>query len=248
MRQPYTGCNPRGLLLAHDKELCKKLLTYHRIATPGFVVFQRNRAIRRPTKLKFPLIVKSATEDASLGISQASIVASDEKLKDRVEFIFDQLKSDALVEEYIDGRELYVGMMGNDRLQTFPVWEMSFANMPEGAPKIATRRVKWDEAYQKKHGIATDAAVDLTPEQERRIAAICKRVYRVLGMSGYGRMDLRMTEDGRFYVLESNPNPNLSHGEDFSESAEKIGVNYGELLQKIMTLGMSYRAAWALQE
>jgi D-alanine-D-alanine ligase len=248
MRQPYTGCNPRGLLLAHDKELCKKLLTYHRIATPGFVVFQRNRAIRRPTKLKFPLIVKSATEDASLGISQASIVANDEKLKDRVEFIFDQLKSDALVEEYIDGRELYVGMMGNDRLQTFPVWEMSFANMPEGTPKIATRRVKWDEAYQKKHGIATDAAVDLTPEQERRIASICKRVYRVLGMSGYGRMDLRMTGDGRFYVLEANPNPNLSYGEDFSESAEKAGIAYGDLLQKIMTLGMSYRAAWAQQE
>jgi D-alanine-D-alanine ligase len=248
MRHPYTGCNPRGLLLSHDKELCKKLLTYHRIATPGFVVFQRNRAVKRPVKLKFPLIVKSATEDASLGISQASIVANDEKLKDRVEFIFDQLKSDALVEEYIDGRELYVGMIGNDRLQTFPVWEMSFAGMPEGAPKIATRRVKWDETYQKKHGIMTDAAVDLTPEQERRIAAICKRVYRVLGMSGYARMDLRMTDDGRFYVLEANPNPNLSYGEDFSESAEKTGIHYGDLLQKIINLGMSYRAAWAHQE
>ncbi|MEX2185952.1 MAG: D-alanine--D-alanine ligase [Pirellulales bacterium] len=248
MRQPYTGCNPRGLLLSHDKELCKKLLTYHRIATPGFVVFQRNRAVKRPVKLKFPLIVKSATEDASLGIAQASIVSNDEKLKDRVAFIFDQLKSDALVEEYIDGRELYVGMIGNDRLQTFPVWEMSFAGMPEGAPRIATRRVKWDEVYQKKYGIMTDAAEDLTPEQERRIASICKRVYRVLGMSGYARMDLRMTEDGRFSVLEANPNPNLSYGEDFSESAEKAGIDYGELLQKIISLGMSYRAAWAQQD
>lgn len=248
MRQPYTGCNPRGLMLAHDKELSKKLLTYHRIATPGFVVFQRQRAIKRPVKLKFPLIVKSATEDASLGIAQASIVASDEKLKDRVEFIFDQLKSDALVEEYIDGRELYVGVMGNDRLQTFPVWEMSFANMPEGAPKIATRRVKWDLAYQEKYGIATDAATDLPPELEKRIATVCKRVYRVLGISGYARMDLRLTPDGRIYILEANPNPNLSHGEDFAESAEKLGISYADLLQKIVTLGSSYRAAWALAE
>ncbi len=248
MRQPYTGCNPRGLMLAHDKELSKKLLTYHRIATPGFVVFQRQRAIKRPVKLKFPLIVKSATEDASLGIAQASIVTTDDKLKDRVAFVHDQLKSDALVEEFIDGRELYLGILGNDRLQTFPVWEMSFANMPEGAPKIATRRVKWDLAYQEKYGIATDAATDLSPELERRIADVCKRVYRVLGISGYARMDLRLTADGRIYILEANPNPNLSHGEDFAESAEKAGTAYPELLQKIVTLGSSYRAAWALTE
>lgn len=245
MRQPYTGCNPRGLLLAHDKALSKKLLTYHRIPTPGFVVFRRNRVVKRPVKLEFPLIVKSVTEEASLGISQASLVTSDEKLRDRVDFIFSQLNSDALVEEFIEGRELYVGVIGNERLQTFPAWEMLFPNLPEGVPRIATRRVKWDEAYQKRHGITTDAAADLKGELAGKIADVCKRVYRVLGLSGYARIDLRLTAEGRVFVLEANPNPNLSSGEDFAESAEKAGIAYGDLLQRIIRLGLAYRPAWA---
>ncbi|HEY8540359.1 MAG TPA: hypothetical protein VIL28_15965, partial [Steroidobacteraceae bacterium] len=115
MRQPYTGCNPRGMMISRDKVLSKQILAYHRIPTPGFALFRRGQRYKVPRKLKFPLFVKSATEDASLGIAQASIVHDPERLKERIEFIHEQTNSDALVEEYIEGRELYVGVLGNDR-------------------------------------------------------------------------------------------------------------------------------------
>ena len=244
MRQPYTGCNPRGLMIAHDKALSKKILTYHRIATPKFTVFPKGKRPKRPRRLSFPLLVKSAIEDASLGIAQASIVANQEKLADRVAFVHEHVESDAMVEEYIEGRELYVGVIGNQRLQTFPVWEMLFTKMPEGVPKIATAKVKFDEEYQKKYGIDTQKAEDLPPGVEERIAKLCKRVYRTLSLSGYARMDLRLAPNGRIYLLEANPNPNLEYGEDFAESAESVGISYEALLQRILNLGRRYRAAW----
>lgn len=244
MRQRYTGCNPRGLMLAHDKALCKKILTYHKIRTPRFVVFPRGRRIRRPKRLGFPLLVKSTIEDASYGIAQASIVYSDEKLLERVEFIHQSVGSDALVEEYIEGREFYVGVIGNHRLQTFPVWELLFTKMPEGVPRIATARVKWDLNYQKKCGIETRPPQDLPDSLHRAMARLSKRIYRVLHMSGYARMDFRLAEDGTLHVLEANPNPNLSYGEDFAESAETIGISYEALLQRIVNLGRRYRPLW----
>jgi len=244
MRQPYTGCNPRGLLLAHDKALCKQILSYHRIRTPKFAVFPMRKAVKRPQRLEFPLMVKSVNEDASLGISQASIVTSDEKLAERVRFMHDQFGDDAIAEQYIEGRELYVGVLGNRRLQTFPVWEMLFTKMPEDVAHIATAKVKFDPEYQKRHGITTEAAKKLPPGIEEKIVALCKRVYRVLSMSGYGRMDLRLTDDGRVYVLEANPNPNLEYGEDLAESAHTMGLSYEMLLQRIVNLGRSYQVAW----
>ena len=244
MRQPYTGCNPRGLMLAHDKALSKQVLAYHRIRTPRFAVFEVGRAIRRPKRLEFPLLVKSVVEEASLGISQASVVHNDEKLAERIQFIHANVRSDALAEEYIEGRELYVGVVGNRRLETFAVWEMLFTKMPEHLPHIATARVKWDPEYQKKHGIETRAAEDLSPGAAERIAKLCKRVYRALSLSGYARMDLRLGPDERVYVLEANPNPDLEYGEDFAESAESIGISYEALLQRILNLGRRYQAAW----
>jgi D-alanine-D-alanine ligase len=244
MREPYTGCNPRGLMLAHDKALCKKILSYHRISVPDFAVFQRKRAVRRPKWLDFPLLVKSATEEASLGIAQASIVHNDEKLADRVAFIHHQLGTDALVEEYIEGRELYVGVLGNRRIDTFPIWEMLFSKMPEGVAHIATAKVKWDHKYQAKHGIATAAAKDLPDGLAEQLPRLCRRIYRTLQMSGYARMDFRLTPEGKVFVLEANPNPNLAYGEDFAESAERFGLNYEPLLQRILNLGLSYQAEW----
>ena len=178
MRQPYTGCNPRGLLLSKDKSLTKKLLAYHRIPTPHFTVFAPGRKIRRPKRLRFPLFVKSSIDDASLGISQASIVHDDEALVQRVQFLQERTTADVLAEEYIDGREFYVGVIGNERLQTFPVWELLFSKMPPAMARIATRRVKWDRKYQVRHGIETEAARDLEPALDERIRRICKRVYR----------------------------------------------------------------------
>ena len=246
MQQPYTGCNPRGLMLAHDKALCKKILSYHRVSAPDFAVFPKGKAVKRSKRLKFPLLVKSATEEASLGISQASIVSNDEKLADRVAFIHEQVGSDALVEEYIEGRELYVGVMGHQRLVTFPIWEMLFANMAEGAARIATAKVKWDTKYQKKHGITTAAAEDLPAGLKELLPRLCKRVYRILGLSGYARLDFRLSEDGKPYLLEVNPNPNLAYGEDFAESAERTGISYEELLQRILNLAISYKAHWMM--
>ena len=244
LRQPYTGCNPRGLLLSRDKPLSKQLLAYHRIPTPGFAVFRRGTRVRVPRKLAFPLFVKSTTEDASLGIAQASVVEDAARLKERVEFMYEQIGSDALVEEYIPGRELYVGVLGNDRLTRLPVWEMVFGRMPESLPAIATRKVKWDRAYRDRYGITTRAATDLPEGILAQLDKFSRRIFRVLGMSGYARMDFRLAGDGRIYALEANANPNLEEGEDFAESALAAGIEYSELLERLMSLGLSYRALW----
>ncbi|TWT81064.1 Ddl-like protein [Planctomycetes bacterium CA13] len=246
MQQPYTGCNPRGLLLSKDKALSKKVLTYHRIPTPRFAVFPYGRTVHRPKKLSFPLFVKSVIEDASFGIAQASIVHDDDALAERVRFLHEKTKDDVIAEQYVEGRELYVGVIGNKRLQTFPAWEMDFGSLPEDIARIATRQVKWNHKYQEKHGITTCLAKGLDKQTEQKISKLCKRVYRALNMSGYARMDLRMTDQGEIFVIEANANPNIEYGEDFSESAETIGITYEMLLQKILNHGLRYKAAWML--
>jgi D-alanine-D-alanine ligase len=241
LRIPYTGCSPRGLLLSRDKSLSKKLMAYHRIPVPEWTVFHRGRKVRVPPRLRFPLIVKSLTHESSIGIAQASVVGDEEKLRKRVEFIHESVGTHAIVERYIDGRELYVGVMGNDRLQVFPVWEMHFSKMVEGDNwPIATERVKWSAKYQKKHGIATNKAADLV-DQEVAIGKMAKRVYRAVELTGYGRIDLRMDAEGRMYVLEANPNPQIAYGEDFAESAHHAGIKYGDLLDRILALGLRWR-------
>jgi D-alanine-D-alanine ligase len=248
MRQPYTGCNPRGMMLSRDKVLTKQILAYHRIPTPRFHLFPWGRAYREPRGLEFPLFVKSATDDASLGISQASIVHDHGHLRERVQFIHEQAQSDALAEQYIEGRELYVGLMGNERLTTFPVWELDFGKLSDVQAGIATRKVKWDPAYQRRHGIRTGPAEGLSEAQAGRIATLAKRVYRALHMSGYARMDMRLKSDGSVHVLEANANPNLTYGEDFAESAEVAGLSYEQLLNRIVQLGLNYQPEWRLFE
>ena len=239
LRLAYTGCNPRGLILARDKALSKKLLAYHRIPVPDFTVVRRGRRPVVPKKMRFPLIVKSLFFEASTGISQASVVENVEQLARRIQFIHDSLGTAAIVEQFIEGRELYVGVVGNDRLDVFPVWEMSFAKMPDNRWHIATERVKWSTQYQKKHGIMTEAA-SLDPVLAERIQRIAKRTYRALDLNGYARIDVRMDEGGHPYVLEANPNPTLAYGEDFAESAEKSGLTYERLLDRILALGLRW--------
>ena len=244
MRQPYTGCNPRGMLLSRDKVLSKQLLSYHRVPTPQFVVFARGRKARLPKRLRFPMFVKSSTEDASLGIAHASVVSDERQLKERIEFIHEQTHSDALVEEYIEGRELYVGVIGNDRLKVLPVWEMHFGSLPDSLPAIATRKVKWDRGYQKKYGITTAAAAELPEGTVARLEQLSKRIFRALHLTGYARMDFRLRDDGALYALEANANPNLSAGEDFAQSALTAGMHYADVLRRILKLGVDYPAAW----
>ena len=237
LRQRYTGCNPRGLTLARDKALSKKILNYHRIHAPAFVVFPLGKKIKRPRRLEFPLIVKSLVEEASYGISQASVVDDDEKLVERVKFIHKRVGTDAIVEEYIKGRELYVGVMGTDRLQAFPVWELFLDNLPKDAVKIATEKVKWDPKYQERHSITWRKA-EVTREEEEKLWKVSKRIYRRLGLSGYARLDYRMNEKGDAYLLEANPNPNIAKNDEFATSAMAMGLEYPKLLERLLRIGM----------
>jgi len=237
---PYTGCNPRGLMLARDKPLAKKILHYHRIAIPEFITVPVGRSVKRPKELSFPLFVKSVSEEASRGISQASIVDDDNKLQERVAFIHERVGTGALIERYIDGRELYVGVLGNRRVQIFPVWELDLSKMPDEARRIATERVKWSRAYQTKYGIRSGEAQGLPEGATEKIKEIARRTYSILGLSGYARIDLRLDPAGEFYVLEANPNPQIAKSEDFADSAERAGLSYEALLQRILGLGLRW--------
>ena len=236
-KQKYTGCNPRGLTLARDKALTKKILTYHRIAVPRFAVFKPRKKIMLPARLTFPMFVKSLTEEGSEGISQASLVRDPEKLIERVGFIHEKTNAPALVEEFIEGREIYVGVFGNELLTALPPWELTISK--KDAPVIATDKAKWDPQYQKKIGLKTGPA-KLEESIMRKIESTSKRIYRLLNLTGYARLDYRLSEGGRLYLLEANPNPQIARNEDFADSAEHAGMKYEELLQKLVTLGLSY--------
>ena len=244
LRQPYTGCNPRGLLLSRDKSLCKQVFAFHRISTPQFAVFRRGQRFKVPRRLRFPLFVKSTTDDASLGIAQASVVEDPVRLKERIEFVFEQNKSDVLVEEYIEGRELYVGMLGNERLTRLPVWELNFGSMPDNQSTIATRKVKWDTKYRARYDISSAPAEDLPPGVEAQLDRLSRRMFRALGLTGYARMDFRMRSDGTVFALEANANPHLARDEDFARSAALAGRPYEHLLDSIVKLGHNYRSQW----
>ena len=206
--------------------------------------FRRGGALRIPKALRYPLFVKSATEDASLGIAQASIVEDAARLAERIEFIHAHTQSDALVEEYVEGRELYVGVIGNERIRTLTPWEFLFGELKQGRAAIATRKAKWDREYQRRHGITSGKAVDLPQGLTEKLDRLARRIYRALHMTGYARIDFRVRADGTPLVLEANANPNLERAEDFAEAARHDGIGYPDLLQKIITLGRGYRAAW----
>jgi D-alanine-D-alanine ligase len=238
LQVPYTGCNPRGLVIARSKALSKKLLAYHRIRIPAFAVFPLRRAVRRPRRLPFPLIVKSLTEHASLGISQASVVDSDEKLAERVAFVHERLHTDAIAEQFIEGGEYYVSVIGNDRLLALPVWELAFENMPAKAALIATAKVKHDVEYQKRRGIFQRVAVDLPEGMAQRIVQTSKRIYRLLELDGYARIDYRLADDGSLYFLDANPNPEIAESEELAMAAKHVGMSYADLLTKVINLGL----------
>jgi D-alanine-D-alanine ligase len=243
MHVPYTGCNPRGLMLARGKDLSKTLVHYHRIPVPAFTVFPMRRKVRRPARLPLPLIVKSLNEDGSYGISQASVVDSDAKLIERVGFIHERIGTPAIAEQYIDGREIYVGVLGNDRLRVLPVWELEFGNMAQGDWPIATEKAKHDPDYQERRGILHGPAKNLSPEVLARIQRSAKRIYRTLELDGYARIDFRLAADGTPYFLEANPNPEIAESQEFAAAARHDGIKYVDLLHRILALGMSRATA-----
>ena len=243
LRLPYTGCNPRGMLLARDKALSKKLLHYHRIPVPEFAVVLRGRKPRLPKRLTLPVIVKSLTQEASIGISQASVVDDIGKLNERVKFIHESIGTDAILEQYIEGRELYCGIIGNLRLSVLPVWQMTFAKMPDGQHRIATERVKWSAKYQEKVGIDTGEAEDLPKGMAEAVQHMSRRAFRVLEQSGYARIDLRLDGSGRVYVIEANPNPYLASSAEFIRGARASGRTYAQTILEIVDLARARYAA-----
>jgi len=236
---PFTGCGSTGLTLCKHKGISKKILSYHRIHTPAFVTIARGQRAVRPKRLKFPILVKPMKEEASLGISQASFVETDEQFRDRVLFIHEKFDQDVIAEEYIAGRELYVSVLGNHRLQVFPIRELVFKEVPPDEPKIATYKAKWDEEYRKRWGLQNIFAQDLEPAMIAKIEQTCKRIYRLLTIDGYARLDLRLTPNNEIYFIEANPNPILAGDEDFAQSALQTGVAYPQLIDRIIRLGMS---------
>lgn len=237
MSAKYTGCNPRGLLLARDKALGKKILRYHRIATPDFFVFQKGKRFHLKRNLRYPLFVKTLNEEASLGIAQTSVVTNEKALRERIEYIFEKYQTDVLVENYIEGREFYVSLIGNTRVEVLPLVELDFGNVSDKGYPIATRKVKWDIEYREQNRIIVQSPKDLPSSVEQKIKHLSQRAYRCLDMSGYGRLDLRMSPDGEVYVIEANPNPDIGYGDEFHKSAELAGLTYEKLLQKIVQLG-----------
>jgi D-alanine-D-alanine ligase len=243
LRVPYTGCNPRGLILARSKSLSKKLLAYHRIPVPDFLVIPRGQRTHRPKKLEFPLIVKSLMEHASYGIAQASKVEDDERLAERVTFVHESIGTDAIAERFIEGREIYVGILGNERLVALPPLELVFENMPANSALIATARVKHDLAYQAKRGIALKAVEGLEPEVMERIARLAKRIYRTLELDGYARIDFRLSASNVPYFLDANPNPDISDGEELASAAALVGLTYGDLISRILSYALKRGAS-----
>ena len=239
MKVPYTGCNPRGLVIGRDKALSKKILHYHRIRVPGFVVFRKGRAIKKPNRLSFPLIVKSMTEDASAGIAEASVVQAEDKLVERVEFIHRNLQTHAIVEEYIDGRELYVGALGHQRVTILPTRELFMDNLRPDAPRVFTLRAKFDPKFQREHGIAVGPAQSFGNGQEATMARLVRRIYRALNLSGYARLDFRLDANERPVFLEANPNPDIASDAEFPPAAEAVGMTYDDLIQRIVALGLN---------
>ena len=236
---PFTGCGSTGLTLCKHKGISKKILHYHRIHVPNFLVIPRGQRITRPKQLKFPILVKPVKEEASYGISQASFVQNEEQFRERVAFIHEKYNSDAIAEEYIDGRELYVSLMGNVRLTVFPIREMVFREVPPDEPKIATYKAKWDEEYRKRWGLENKFAEDLDPALVTNIQEKCKEIYRLLTIDGYARIDLRLTPENKLYFIEANPNPILAGDEDFALAAGKAGLSYPQLIERIARQGIN---------
>ncbi len=237
---PFTGCSPAALMICNDKALTKKILTFHRIRTPHFHVFLRNERIRVPAKFRLPAIVKPLSEEASRGISQASVVDDPAALVERVRFIHQKMELDAIVEEYVDGREMYVSVMGRKKLDVLPLRELNFGQLPEDEPRIATYKAKWDDIYRDRWGIKSVAVGRLAEGLESKIHDVAKRAYRALGLDAYARFDIRVTAQGEVFIIEANANPCVAKVDELALSAEKSEIPYAQLIARIVEQGINH--------
>ena len=240
---PCTGCNPRGLVLARDKAASKHLVAGEGVQVPPFAVFPRGKPIRVPPGRPYPIIVKSRTEEASLGISQASIVHNAGALRRRVRFVHARLATDAVAEQYIGGREFYVGVLGEGRggarARVLPPLELRFGRLPGRARAIASEHAKHSLTFQKRWKVSLRVARDLPGHVRARLARAGRTAYEALGLSGYARMDFRLDSEGRLFFLEANPNPEIARGEEMARAAAAAGLSYQALLARILRLALA---------
>ena len=229
---------PQALFLAQDKPLAKKIFDFHGIRTPRFASSYRGK-LDHVDDLEFPLIVKPASEDGSVGIDAGAVVRGLRELMERVSMIQEKFDCPALIEEFIEGREIYVGVMGNDRPVALPVVELDLSKLPEEMPKIAGREVKWDKGTGAYEVTRAMAAKDLEGELAGRLQEVALQVYSALNLRDYGRVDMRLTRDGRIYVIEANPNPWLAPEAELAVAARLAGRSYVELIGHIVELALA---------
>lgn len=234
---PYTGCPAAALTICRNKQYTKQLLSQYEILIPKSVLFPRGKTNRSVKDLRFPVIVKPLGLEGSDGISQASFVEDEKALIERVKTLHENYEVDAIAEEYIEGREIYAGVLGLDKLTALPLREMLFTNFPEDRPKFATFHAKWNPEFRKKWGIKNTFAKGIDEKVEGEIENISKTAFRALGLSGFARLDLRLTDKNEIYVIEVNPNPNIANDDEIAYAAQRLGISYDQLIQKLVDYG-----------
>jgi len=233
--KPYTGAGPHALYLAQDKSLAKKIFAFHGIQSPFFATSYKGR-VDHAHDVSFPLIVKPCSEDGSIGIDMGSVVESVKELMERIHYIHEEFDSPALIEEYIEGREIYAAVLGNENPEVLPMVELDLSKLPEGTPKIAGKEVKWEKDTEHYRVTKSAPAEDLDEETAQRLSETALAAYQALKLRDYGRIDMRLTPKGEVYVIEANPNPWLSSGAEFHMAARKAGRTYTQLIGEIIDL------------
>jgi D-alanine-D-alanine ligase len=235
---PYTGAGPHAHFLAQDKATAKKMFAFHEIRTPFFATAYRGN-IDHAHDVKFPLIVKPQSEDGSIGIDAEAVVTGVKELMERVEYVQNEFDSPALIEEYIEGREIYAGILGSyEKVEVLPLVELDLSKLPEGTPKIASRDVKF-ETDSKAYKLTKSKIVeDLDEATAQKLQETAIAAYRAVKLRDYGRIDMRLTPEGEVYVIEANPNPWLSSKHEFAMAAKKSGRSYTQLIGEIVELAV----------
>ncbi|HEX9305021.1 MAG TPA: ATP-grasp domain-containing protein [Thermoanaerobaculia bacterium] len=231
----YTGAGPHALYLAQDKALAKKIFAFHGIKTPYFATSYRGK-LDHSHDISFPLIVKPTSEDGSIGIDAGSVVESIKELMERIHYIQQEFDSPALIEEYIEGREIYAAIIGNENPEVLPMVELDLSKLPKGTPKIAGKEVKWDKETEAYKMTKSAPAEDLEESTIKRLSETALSVYQALKLRDYGRVDMRLTKKGEVFVIEANPNPWLASTAEFAMAAKKAGRSYTDLIREIVDL------------
>ena len=238
LSKKYTGSGSRGLLYCQDKAVAKKILEFHGIHTPVFARSYRGR-LDFSHDLEFPVIVKPAREDGSIGIEFNAVVSSIRELMERIDWLHANFDSPVLIEEYVEGREMYVGVIGNENPEALPVIELDLSKLPEGTPRIAGAEVKWGKGTRAYRDTKSAVAEGLPDEVSATLQQTAVAVYQALELRDYGRIDMRLRPDGRVAVIEANPNPWLTSKAEFAMAARKSGRNYTQLIEEIVDLALA---------